>query len=317
MPSRPRIIAALAALAVAASASVATTAPSAVAQNRPVVSLAVPAYFNDDASWDRVINTPEVRYVVGHPTTPAAGKPYVAEKALTEHLAQAKAKGITTLVYVTAGYDKIGWETVANRIDSAFAAYPGADGVFLDEINYNQCEKYTSLSKGVGSVKGVRTRHPDKLVVLNPGAPMLNCYDGLADGYLNLERAQADVPAWEANVNLAANAPFYAWMFTEANRPRIWQMVHSVSASQINAAVDGALARNASVLFITPDVMPNPYDALPDDSAWKAITERVAAYNSAKLALPAVKGPKLAPTTTRKPVSKPATKPATKTVKKK
>lgn len=304
MPSRPRIIAALAALAVATSTAVATTNPPAVAQSNPTVSLAVPAYFTDNASWDRVINTPEVRYVVGHPSTPAAGKQYVAEKELVAHLAAAAAKGIKTLVYVTAGYDKVGWETVADRIDSAFTAYPNVDGVFLDEINYNQCEKYSSLSKGVGSIKGVRTRHPNKLVVLNPGAPMLNCYEGLADGYLNLERAQADVGAWEANVNLAGNVPYYAWMFTEANRPKIWQMVHSVAPSGIAAAVDGALSRNASVLFITPDVLPNPYDALPDDAAWKALTERVAAYNTAKLTLPAVKGPKIAPTTTKKPVVK-------------
>jgi Spherulation-specific family 4 len=306
MSPRPRIIAALAALAVATSTAVTATNHVASAQSRPTVSLAVPAYFTDDASWDRVLNTPEVRYVVGHPATPAAGKAYVTDKALAEHLAQAKAKGITTLIYVTAGYDKIGWQTVADRIDSAFTAYPNADGVFIDEINYNQCEKYTSLSKGVGSVTGVRTRHPNKLVILNPGAPMLNCYDGLADGYLNLERAQADVPAWETNVNLPANAPYYAWMFTEANRSHIWQMVHSVSPSQIGAAVDGALSRNASVLFVTPDALPNPYDTLPDDATWKAILDRVDAYNNAKLVLPAVKGPKLAPvtTTTKKPAVK-------------
>jgi len=304
MFSRPRIIAAIATIAVAASGFVATTPPVAVAQSRPAVSLAVPAYFTDDATWNRILNTPQVRYVVGHPTTPAAGKPYVAEKELVAHLAEAKAKGITTLIYVTAGYDKVGWEAVADRIDSALAAYPGADGVFLDEINYNQCDKYTSLSKGVGSLRGVRSRQPNKLVILNPGAPMLNCYEGLADGYLNLERAQADVPAWEANVNLAGNVPYYAWMFTSVNRPKMWQMVHSVSASQIPAAVDGALSRNASVLFITPDVMPNPYDTLPDDAAWKALTERVEAYNTGKLALPAVKGPKLTTTTTKAPVVK-------------
>lgn len=309
MFSRPRIIAGLAALAVATSTVVAGTHTAAVAQSRPTVSLAIPAYFNDDASWDRVFNTPQVKFVVGHPETPAAGKPYVSNKDLVAHLNQAKAKGITTLLYVTAGYDKVGWEVVADRIDSALAAYPNADGVFVDEINYNQCDKYTSLSKGVGGVRGIRSRQPNKLIVLNPGAPMLNCYEGLADGYLNLERAQADVPAWESNVNLAANAPFYAWMFTEANRPKMWQMVHSVSPSQISSAVDGALSRNASVLFVTPDVMPNPYDSLPDDSSWKALLDRVDAYNSGKIALPAVKGPKLVPTTTTKPaVAKPVVK---------
>ncbi len=317
MSLRPRIIATLAALAVATSTAVVSTNSSVGAQNRPAVSLAVPAYFNDDASWARILATPQVRFVVGHPTTPAADKPYTSEKELTQHIAEAKAKGVSTLVYVTAGYDKVGWESVADRIDSALAAYPTVDGVFLDEINYNQCEKYNSLSKGAGAKKGFRERHPNKLVVLNPGAPMLNCYEGLADGYLNLERASADIGAWQTNVNLAANAPFYAWMFTEANRSKMWEMVHSVPASQAAAAVDGALSRNASVLYLTPDVLPNPYDSLPDDAFWKALTERVDAYNSAKVALPAVVGPKIAVSAAPKVTTKPTIKPKVKKVTKK
>ena len=200
------------------------------AQNKSSVSLAVPAYFNDDDSWDRAINTPVVTYIVGHPDTPANGK-FVAVKELTDHLAKAKAKGKTTLIYVTAGYDKIGWEEVANRIDSAFDAYPNADGVFIDEINYDQCDKYKSLTAGSGSVKGVRARHPGKQIVLNPGAPMLNCYQGLADGYLNLERADKDVQAWTDNVNLPGNTPYYAWMFKPDVRPQINKLLAEILSS--------------------------------------------------------------------------------------
>lgn len=258
------------------------------AQNKLAVSLAVPAYFNDDDSWDRAINTPVVTFIVGHPDTPANGK-FVAAKELTDHLAKAKAKGKTTLIYVTAGYDKIGWEEVANRIDSAFDAYPTADGVFIDEINYDQCDKYKSLSAGSGSVKGVRARHPGKQIVLNPGAPMLNCYQGLADGYLNLERADKDVQAWTDNVNKPGNTPYYAWMFKPDVRAQIWQMVHSVPSADVDKAVDAAVARNASVLYITPDILPNPYDKLPDDGAWNKIIDRVQQYATGKVALPAVK----------------------------
>jgi Spherulation-specific family 4 len=294
MTSRPRIIATLATFALA-SAAVVGGGTFANAQAKPAVQIAVPAYFNDDASWDRAINTPEVGYIVGHPDSPAAGKPFVADSDLTKHIAQAKAKGIKTLIYVTAGYDKVSWQDTETRVDSAFGAYPAADGVFLDEINYDQCDKYTNFSKGITGTAGFRGRHPGKLVVLNPGAPMLNCYEGVADAYLNLERAQADVPAWIENVFLKDNAPYYAWMFKAENRSAIWQMVHSVAPSQIGAAVDAALTRNASVIFVTPDVMPNPYDNFPDDAAWKALVDRVAAYNSGKVALPVVKGPVVAP----------------------
>lgn len=285
----------------------------ALAQNKLAVSIAVPAYFNDDDSWDRAINTSVVTYIVGHPDTPANGK-FVAAKELTTHLAQAKAKGKTTLIYVTAGYDKIGWEEVANRIDSAFDAYPNADGVFIDEINYDQCAKYKSLSAGSGSIKGVRDRHPGKQIVLNPGAPMLNCYQGLADGYLNLERADKDVQAWTDNVNLPGNTPYYAWMFKPDIRAQIWQMVHSVPSGDVDKAVDAAVARNASVLYVTPDVLPNPYDKLPDDGVWNKIIDRVQQYATGKVQLPAVKQlviPANAATTTIKASADTAATPTT------
>jgi hypothetical protein len=280
-------------------------AESATAQSGAKVTLAVPAYFNDEALWTKVINTPQVGYVIGHPVTPADGK-YVAEKVLADRLAAAKAKGKTVLIYVTAGYDKVAWQTVADRVDSALAAYPSVDGVFLDEILYNECDKYKSLSAGQGTTKGIKARNPGKLVVLNPGAPILNCYEGTADAYLNLERSDASVKEWVDNVNIAGNVPFYQWMFKSENRNRIWQMVHTVTPANLNASIDAALGRNASVLFITPDALPNPYDSLPDDAAWKTITERVDAYNAGRVALPTVVVPTVPTkkTTTKKTTTK-------------
>lgn len=276
------------ALAGASVVAVGTALQPAQAQTAPI-SIAVPAYFKDDALWDKVIDTPTVGWVIGHPDTPPSGR-FVQEKDLAEKLNRAKAKGKKTLVYVTAGYDKEGWESVADKVDSALAAYPMADGVFLDEILYNECQKYNALSKGTGGLKGVRDRQPNKLIVLNPGAPMLKCYEGLADAYLNLERADKDVPGWLENVNLSGNIPEYAWMFQSARRSQIWQMVHSVPANRMSAAVDEALQRNASVLFLTPDLMPNPYDRLPDDAAWTAMINRVEEYRTGKVALPGLRG---------------------------
>ncbi len=259
---------------------------------QPLVSLAVPAYFTDSASWEKVINTPEVRFIVAHPDTPEAGKPYVADKDLTANIDKAIAKGKIVSIYVTAGYDKVAFDVVLTRVASALQAYPKVKAVFLDEINYDQCDKYKAFAAGSGSVKGFRDRFPDVSLQLNPGAPILNCYEGLADSYLNLERPLVDpngVPAWLANVNLPGNVPYYEWMFSAANRNKIWQMVHSVPANQIVPAIDAALTRNASVLFLTTDIMPNPYDKLPDDAAWNAMISHIADINSGKVALPATK----------------------------
>lgn len=294
MSVRPfRRLLALGVCAALGSTALAGVSPVRAAAATPI-TLAVPAYFTDDALWEKALATPAVQYVIGHPLVPVAGQTYVADKDLAARLAQAKAKGKIPLVYVTGGYDKVDWRVVADRIDTILNAYPAASGVFIDEINYDQCEKYASLTKGSGTTKGVRARQANKLIVLNPGAPLLNCYDGLADGYVTLERADKDIPAWVENVNLAGNVPFYSWMFTESSRPRMWAMIHSVAPANAVAAVDAAVARNSSVLYITDDVMPNPYDSLPSEDMFKAIVDRVTQYTNGSTPLPVVK-PLVAP----------------------
>jgi hypothetical protein len=272
----------------------APAAQAAVAPNRPV-SIAVPAYFDDDALWTKAIGTPQVSYIIGHPDSPKDGK-YSTDAKLTAHIAEAKKGGKTTLVYVTAGYTKVTWQALGDSIESALAAYPQADGVFLDEIGYDQCDKFTSLKNGAGAIKGIKARIGNKLLIDNPGAPLLNCFESLADGFLNLERENAKVDEWIANVNAPGNVPYYSWMFKPENRPRIWQMVHDVTTAKVNDAVDGALSRNASVLFVTNDKLPNPYDTLPDDATWKALLDRVDLYNNGK-ALPATIKLTVPPTT--------------------
>jgi hypothetical protein len=283
-----RRVLALGVFAAVASVSLAAVNPNVVQAASPI-TIAIPAYFTDDALWAKALDTPAVQYVIGHPLVPVAGQAYVADKDLAARLAQAKAKGKTPLVYVTGGYDKVDWRVVADRIDTILDAYPAAAGVFIDEINYDQCEKYASLTKGSGSVKGVRARQTNKLIVLNPGAPLLNCYDGLADGYVTLERAEKDIPAWTTNVNLPGNASSYAWMFQDASRSRMWEMIHSVSPANASSAVDAAVARNASVLYLTDDTLPNPYDSLPSDAVFKAVLDRVTQYSNGSTPLPPVK----------------------------
>jgi hypothetical protein len=265
------------------------------------VGLAVPAYFQDQVLWDRVLDTPEVTHVIGHPTYPAPPAAFAvsAEKELGERLAKAKGKGKVTLVYVTAGYDKVTWQTVADRVDKVLDLYPDVDGVFLDEILFNECDKYRDLVRGAGATKGLRARHPGKQVVLNPGAPILNCYEGLADGYMTMERAYKDVGGWIENVNLPGNVPFYSWMFKPERRPQIWQIVHSVPDGQLAKAIDETLTRNVSILYVTPDVLPNAFDTLPGEDSWRQITQRVADYNAGRVALPAVVGLKQPATAAR------------------
>ena len=116
-----------------------TYAPPAQAQSNPQITIAVPAYFKDGAEWERVLDTPAVGWVVGHPDTPADGN-YKNEKELSDRLAAAKAKGKKTLVYVTAGYEKVSAAAVADRADSALAAYPGV--VAISDVKVLRADRF-------------------------------------------------------------------------------------------------------------------------------------------------------------------------------
>ena len=82
---------------------------------------------------------------------------------------------------------------------------------------------------------------------------------------------------------------------------------------------DEAVSRNATVLFITPELLPNPYDNLPSPSAWAAFVNRVNDYNAGKVALPkvlALKGPAPSAAAGVSPTTKKATTVVKKTTKK-
>ncbi len=66
--------------------------------------------------------------------------------------------------------------------------------------------------------------------------------------------AESDVATYRARV-----AP--TW---EANYPgKLWHCVHTCSAADVASVVALANSRKAGLVYVTDDLMPNPYDRLP------------------------------------------------------
>jgi hypothetical protein len=63
--------------------------------------------------------------------------------------------------------------------------------------------------------------------------------------------------------------------WTPKDPRKIWHIIHTVPPSEASAVAALALSRGAGMIEITNDVMPNPYDTLPDDSYMKSLMDVV------------------------------------------
>ena len=126
---------------------------------------------------------------------------------------------------------------------------------------------YRALSAYVKDDKHDRPGRP--LVVINPGARTQEPYIELADIIVNFEGFYATYTAWQL--------PADAW---ERRYPaeRFWHLAHTTpTEADMRNAVRLSKQRHAGWVYVTPDVMNNPWDTLPPDPYWRAELAAVAA----------------------------------------
>ncbi len=177
--------------------------------------------------------------------------------------------------YVPTGFGTRPATAVEADVDRYYdALYPGiVDGIFFDEMTndlasvgyYQQLRDY---------VKG---KDPGALVIGNPGTTFTNNpsmqtmfdvldYADSADVLTTFENTGAQ---YETNYSPPA------WLATFPPR-RFAHILHS-QPSWGAAFLALAHDRSAGFLFVTDDVFPNPFDALP--SFWSAKTAAISAHN--------------------------------------
>jgi hypothetical protein len=185
----------------------------------------------------------------------------------TEAIAFCHSKGQRVIGYVYTSY---GARTLANvnaDIDAYYRFYPGIDGIFLDEMS--NCE--TCRLQAGGSVRTYYSRIYDYVkqkslnlgtVVGNPGVAATSAWQldtPVADVIVVFEGTQKSYASWKAP----------NWV---KNRPpaKFSNLVYANTSGSRQATCAKSRSNNAGWIFVTDDVLPNPWDRLP--TYWSSVS---------------------------------------------
>jgi hypothetical protein len=138
-------------------------------------------------------------------------------------------------------------------------------GIFFDEA-WNDCgadNRNAELYKFI--TQETKRKYPGAYTVLNPGAPMPQCFEHSADTLLTAEISYATYTS-DAYADID-------WIPSDPRK--IWHIVYDVPLSGVATITKLARSRNVGMLHITDDIEPNPYDSVPNDAYMQASMDAV------------------------------------------
>lgn len=186
---------------------------------------------------------------------PASGPGVAANPDYQTQIDRNILAGVKNVAYVAVDYQAKDMAEVLDEIDR-YQAFYGVDkisGIFLDQVEANNPAQLCYLSTVYNYIK---TTYPNLLVMGNPGVHISDSYAPYADIWITFE---SDYDTYD---NLYTQ-PASSFENDPANYNRIMHMVHNTSGTDYSNALSLASTRNAGWVYITDDVLANPYDALP------------------------------------------------------
>ena len=219
--------------------------------------IAIPAYFYPGPLWTAALDAAPTATVLV--MNPDSGPGLSQNLEYVEAVQAAQAAGITVLGYVYTSYGSRSSLELAVDIE-AYKEWYGVDGIFLDEVRSDTAglEYYKELVTSIKASKG-------SFVMLNPGLVPDEGYVKMADTTIVFEDSYADYRKWTPP----------AWLY-KYPAGKITHLVYGVaSVNKMKIAVNLSRRRNAGMIYITDDLLPNPWDSLP--SYWTAERNRLIA----------------------------------------
>jgi hypothetical protein len=142
-----------------------------------------------------------------------------------------------------------------------YRSWYGVDGIFLDEMSNStaQLPFYQTVANGL------RAAQPTGTIVGNPGTATPVDYLAVAD----------TIVTFENGTGTYAGAATQPWMSTAAPSRQANLLYNVGSEAAMRDLVSQAAQRNVGYLYITNDVLPNPWDQLP--SYWLAEVAAISA----------------------------------------
>jgi hypothetical protein len=240
--------------AAAAFAAGAGAAPAAASH------IAVPAYFDPGSGWTALEHAGSaVALVVANPDS---GPGSVRIPAYAHTIRAATAAGETVVGYVDTAYAHRPLAAVEADVSTYYRWY-GVQGIFFDDAPTNCAQEpyYAALRAFVN------THGPGQSTIINPGTFTSRCYMRAANILLTFEGSYHqyttgyEAPAWTADYPAR----------------RFWQIVYAAPTSaDLRQSFALAAARDAGLIYVTPQRLPNPYARLPNLSYWDAELARAA-----------------------------------------
>jgi Spherulation-specific family 4/PEP-CTERM motif len=259
------------------------------------IEILVPAYFYPSFSgsaWQTLTQ----QALLGTPITaimnPASGPGIGVNSDYVTAINQFRAAGGRVLGYVPTGYAGGAVSPGSSCQPAAGASYSASDvvscarsyatnyrvdGVFLDEFNNNATAAslafYRSIYTGIKGLGGI---DPLWEVVGNPGASLPAVYfdpssAATADRVVTLEQTGGAFTTIPASTSIDPAKQGYL----------VYDVQGGARASQLLAT---ASQRGIGAIFVTSDVLPNPWDTLP--SYFGSFSAEVRALNASQVPLP-------------------------------
>jgi len=209
--------------------------------------VAVPSYIYPGTAWTTMqsMNT-SVGIALINPYN-GPGSSYNSDYGSTT--AATQAKGISVLGYVHTTYGQRNLSAVQQDIDNHYSWY-NVDGIFVDETPAADC---SMLSYYLSVYQYIKAKGGKSIVILNPGTTPPECYMNVSDIIANAETyGSTYLSSWRT---LGYEIKYPA--------SRFWHIIHTTAASSVAAVMTKAQNSNAGWVYVTSEVMPNPYGALP------------------------------------------------------
>jgi hypothetical protein len=174
---------------------------------------------------------------------PANGVGSSVDANYTKAFTSFKTANVGTFGYILTGWASRSLSSTKTEIDLWKTLY-NPDGIFIDEASNdeNDIAYYQDLYNYI-TAKGMR-------VFVNPGTETIEGYMGVSDNiciYENDPYTQLYAPAWTLNYPAS----------------KFCVLQYGASATQMRATVAWALSHNVGYVYVTNDVLNNPWDSIP------------------------------------------------------
>jgi hypothetical protein len=255
--------------------------------------VAVASYIHplsDKAAWDRLIAYPKDKVTVLVANI-VNGPDWTVDNDWNTTITKAAATGKRVLGYVRTGYlgvslqkfktrlgstDLADWVAqIESDVDTWYTLYGSTiGGIFFDE-GWNDCgpdNVYAELYRYMND--NTKRKYPKAFTVLNPGSTMPQCFEDSADTLMTYENSYETYTTSYIPNN---------WVAKDSRK--LWHIIYNVPEAEVARVAALAKERGAGLVEITNDVLPNPYDNLPNESYMKTFMDSVSG-GTPNIALP-------------------------------